>query len=470
MDINKSQYSLLSNSTLIKDVDYESQYYKMFERELRKVNDLYEGNQAIKRRGSHYLFKMSNELDDKYEERLRTATLYNCFKGAVNNYKNLILRKGIGLQYNNVLKNPENIFNNIDGQGNDLQASINIATKDALIDGMSFIWIDAPQINADLTIKDVMNSSFRPFIKNLKRTDVINTQTTMIGGIEILTRVVIRQEICVQSDSFKENMETIFIILERDKGYICKKQKYTTYEVVSSWENKLGYIPVLAIYSEKKGFMKASVPLSDLADLNLKYYNASSEKDHIKRMSCNPLPIFYGYVPDEDEQDVIIGVNKALILPDKTSCGAEYLEVTGKSLDYLNADLESLEMKLDKLSLAIIFTNTFKTATEASLNEEKNSLFLVELSGSIENAYNLAFQIMNEYMGINLGASITLTKDFVNKKIDSVMVDELLKLKIAGTISTETLWDALVNGEVLEKFDYDIEKNKLETEKDAEVL
>ena len=117
----------------------------------------------------------------------------------------------------------------------------------------------------------------------------------------------------------------------------------------------------------------------------------------------------------------------------------------------------------------LFYTDTFKTATEARYNEEKNNLFLVEISNSLEESFNKALEVVGIFLGEDLKASVSLTKDFVDVTLDPVMVDELLKLRLEGYISTETLWDRLIKGEVLSPFDYEVEKEKIKRE-NTEIL
>ena len=440
------------------NIAYRDDSYSMNLPFLIKVNDVYKGNRIIKSKGEIYLSKKTKENENKFKERLKLSVFYPHFRKSIDNLENMLFRKGVSFSCN---KKYEQIFENLDGEGSKLHTVMRTAANKALIDGMSFLWIDAPSFEGQLTLLEQKNLGYLPFLKVLSRLEVINKKVVIEKGRAKLTKVVIEQKLESEGDGFKPVFDVVQIVLEVNKGTVYKKVK-NKFEIISEWTNNLGYIPIVPIYSKKEGYLEADIPFLDLADMNLKHYNAQSSLDHTLEMVANPQPIMFNYENDNGtNNEIVIGVNNALLFEDKQTGGAEYLEIEGKGIAHIEKMIESIEFKMDKMSLSVIYTDTFKTATEARFNEEKNNLFLVEISNSLEDGFNVAFRIISDFLGEDIEAQVSLSKEFVNKKIDAVMVDELLKLRKEGYISTERLWDVLIKGEILEAFDYEVEKEKI---------
>lgn len=446
------------------NISYEKKEYVLNRPHLIKIRDCYEGNKAIKQKGKNYLKKYIRENEKKYNDRLDNSVFYNHFKRCINNLGNMLFRKGI------ITEGEDYPFlKNFDGKGSALQTTMKLAAKNALLDGITYLWVDASKVDGVVTLADLNNGKYSAYVKNIERLNVINWRYKNVNGQNKLSLFVIKQEVELEGDGFEPEIEEQYIVLEVGKGTVYRKSKSGAYDVVSSWVNDLDYIPIIPIYSEKTGYFSSDVPFLDLADMNLKHYNECSSLDSILSIVGNPQPIFYtgGSSATDDmknQDEIVIGVNNALVFDDKSTGGAEYLEVEGKSIDKLENQIKETEVKMDKMSLSIIYTDTFKTATEATYHEEKNNLFLVELAYSIEEGFNTALKYIGDFLGLKIEYKLWVYKDFISKRMDPVMVDNLIKLRMGNLLSSETLWDNLIEGEILKDFDFDLEKEKILSE------
>ena len=426
------------------NIRYQNESYKINKPLLVKVADVYSGNKNIKRKGIQYLSKHTNETQEKYDERLKYATFFPHFRQSISKLENMIFRKGIKINKN---EKYQTLLENFDGEGSKLENLMKLAAKKALLDGMTFLWIDAPSFEGVITEKNKEEIDYMPFCKLIDRIDVINIKTKVVNGRTILSKLVIEQKYEDEGDGFEPEIYDITIVLEIGKGTIYKEG-----EIISEWTNELSYIPIIPIYSSKTGYLEADIPFLDLADMNIKHYNAESNLDYINKMVSSPTPMLFSTEVQkisENEGTVTIGVNNAMVFTDKSLEGAEYLEVQGKGITHLENAVKEIEIKMDKMALNAIYTNTFRTATEAKFNEEKNNLFLVEISTSLEDGINTAFKIMSDFLGEEIDLKVELSKDFIDLSIDANMVSQLLQLREKGFISSETLWDKLIKSEII---------------------
>ena len=442
-------------------IDYKHSEYQRIYPYLIKIKDVYDGNIAIKKKSDTYLKKGTKENERKYNERLDTASFYPHYKKSVNNFSNMIFRKAPEITVSEKYK--KFINTNIDGEGSSLQQVMKLAVTKALNSGMSFLWIDAPFLENTISLKDKEDIGFLPFIKVLDRLEVINWKVENKNGKKVLTKIVIEQEIEGESDGFKEEKVKIWIVLNQFGGEIYKKEGRGFTEM-QKWSNNLGFIPIVPIYSDKAGLLSANLPFLDLADLNLKHYNMESQLDNALSIVGNPQPVIWGFETEDTAQEVVVGVSHAILLGDKQTSDIKYLEIEGKSIDKLENRIAAIEVKMDKISLNVIYSTSFKTATEARFNEEKNNLFLVEISENLEYGFIKALEIIELFLGDTLNFKLAVNKEFVDYSLDSVMVDELIKLREKGFISTDTLWNRLIKGNVVNISDFIVEKQKIEDE------
>lgn len=438
------------------NIRYQDDNYRINKPLLIKVADVYAGNKNIKRKGEAYLSRHNLETTEKYNERLKYATFFPHFRQSISKLENMIFRKGIKVKDNDVFKK---LLDNFDGEGSKLQTVMKLAAKKALLDGMTYLWVDAPSFEGAITYKEKEDMNYLPFCKIIDRIDVINKRTKVVNGKTILSKIVIEQLYEDEGDGFQPEAYYITIVLEIGKGTVYKDG-----EVIQEWTNSLDYIPVIPVYSNKVGYLDADIPFLDLADMNIKHYNAESNLDHINKMVSSPTPLIFDQSDASEDGKIVIGVNNAILFNDKTTGGAEYLEVQGKGIAHLENAVKEIEIKMDKMALNAIYTNTFRTATEARFNEEKNNLFLVEISTSLEDGINTVFKIMSEFLGEDIDLEVELSKDFIDVSIEATMVDELIKLREKGFISSETLWTKLVKSEILDPFDFDTEKEKIKND------
>jgi hypothetical protein len=440
---------------MFENIDFKDNEYTNNINFLNFVNDLYEGTRTIKLSGQRYLNKYSMEEDQNYFDRLQTATLYNVFKKSIDNTASMLLRKKP-----NITAPEQNmsLLKNVDGTGTSIDSFIKEIGKLSILDGLSYIWVDSQ--NIDGTVTEFSKSQIKPFFKIIKRSDVINKSIVFKDGVAVLDTIVFTQLIDEKIDNFKTIKITATIVLTAGTCYILKGK-----EILVQWENTLGYVPIIPVYSAKKGFLSADIPFLDLAYMNIKHYNSQSNLDSILKVAALPVPIIFSANEYDKnslkKEGVTVGVNRALSFSDKSSEGFEWAEISGSSISALESNLEKIEEKMEKMSISMVLNSSFNTATEAKISDANSNIFLLELAFSIDSAINNAFLIAGEYSGTDYGISIELSKDFSGIAMDAQTIDKIINMKAQGLISLDTFWDAMIKGEIISILNYDVEKQKI---------
>lgn len=445
-------------------VNFQDKDYKENIDYLELVSDLYKGTRQVKSKGRKYLSQYQLEEDEMYAERLRNATFYNFFQKSVNNLSSILLRKEPVLSDYQVKY--EKLIKNVDGKGSDINQFMKEISKQAIKDGMSYIWVDSQRVDRAISLASI--DSIQPFAKLIKRSDVINKSVAFEGGKAVLKQIVIKQTISVAVDEYESEDKEVYIVLRETEGLIYEEVAKNKFEIIDSWVSDLGYVPIIPVYSAKSGYLEADIPLLDLAYLNLSHYNAQSNIDSILKLASLPVPVIYTDNEFDKEtlkkEGVSIGVTKALSFTDRQKEGFEFAEITGNSIDKLESNVEKIEERMEKSALSVLTSGSFNTATEAKISDSNSNMFLLELAYSLENGINAMFSVMSDYMGVKLNITVETSKDFEAIGLDAQTIDKYIMLKREGYISIETLWDELIKGEVLSIQDYELEKQKIEEE------
>lgn len=445
-------------------IDFKSQDYLENISYLTLINDLYTGTKKVKSNPEKYLFKNIGEEDEEYQVRLIRSNFENYIKPAVDNINALVYRKDIKLNYKTKFKK---LFENIDGEGSSFKSFAYSHSKNAIKDGMSFIWVDAPFIDKKLTKYDVSKQSIFPYFKSLKRSQLLNYSTKIINGKKILSQVVLSQKSIKEVNDFETEIVEQFVVLRIGSGAIFEKEG-EKFILVKQWSNNLTYVPFFATYSSKESFLKADIPFLDLSEMNLKLYNLMSDDSNIRHLVSSPVKQIFGYTPELDENGneitLRIGINNALRFQDKQTQGFEYSSPDAAAINANENSIKELKDAIEKFSFSLLSKTSYRTATEAEIHDKNSSLFLVELVESLESTFIQAFKTVEDYLEDNIDLELEFNRDFNDTKLSSDMITKLLELKNNGIISLDTIWDALIKGEVIDLFDYEEEKKKIKEE------
>ena len=446
-------------------IDFKDNDYLSNIRYLDFVGDVYQGTRKIKNSKS-YLQKRTIESDTAYNDRLKFATFQNILRKSIDNLASILLRKKPLVDYK---VNSKFLVDNFDGKGTNIFNFIKELSIAALRDGMCYVWCDSEKIEGPINL--LMAKGIRPFNKIVLRKDVISKRTGIRNGEAYIKQMVIKQKVEKEVNEFETELVDIFIVLRENGGIIYNEEE----AVIGQWTNNLGFVPVVPVYSAKTGYLTADIPLLDLADMNIEYFNKYSELQRTLSISASPIPVVFSsdiYVGNDKNKysgvdkvkDIAIGAETAIVFSDKTTQGFEWKEPHGQSIMHLMNNLNNIRTNMINLASGILSEKKYMTATEVKINEDNNNLFLMELSYSLESALTECIKMNSDFLGKTLDIKIETNKDFELIPIDPNMVDKFIQMKREGFISTETFFRELIKGEILADLDIEKEKMLIESE------
>ena len=420
-------------------------YIEHFE-QIQIINNIYNGVDSTKQ----YLFKFPQEIETTFKDRQDRSTLRNFVKRAVEAFTGMIFRKAV--EVNGWGVRTMQSFEKIDKHQGIVEFTKDI-TRSVTLDGKTYILVDASR-----------DGTTPPYLVHIYRNQLINWRRDINGNF---TMVVIENILTRPNGKFGTEYYQQWWHYDEVGNISIFERVQNSKEIiqVDYIETEYNSIPLIEVDT-------SDVPmLYDVAKLNIKHYNRMSHKDRYLTMASLPIPIIWGAdLDDEGEPNtakpaLVIGVDEAFIFTgDKSECDFEWRELSGKSIDLLEKDLDSIveDITTGILRAADTVSTVQKSATEVALLQAEASDRVTTIANSVETAMNQALRLLSEFNSEKVpnDAVFILSKDFNAALSGSDGQRLLFESYLQGLLSIETYLQALSDAELIS-----IESTKKELEK-----
>lgn len=431
--------------------------------------DVYDGTLRLRRRGRKYLPQFPKESDEAYAERLGRAVLFNAFRKTVRALTGMVFRKDPAFS-DDVPEAIKPHLENIDLADRHVAIFAADGFQAKLIDGHGYILVDWSGPEGARNAAE--EGEARPYWVWIDKLQVIRFRSTQRNGEIVLTSFAYIETDVVEDGEFKEKeIERVrqYDLVEGDR--VQYRSWVRDVDSGGTWEPeeagkllgpRMTRIPVVADYGDRTGFMKSDPPLLDLAIENLEHYDVRS--DRRQSLKTGSVPIFATIgVDGEDVQTFAVGPSIGLALPE--GADAKYIEIQGTAFDATRQELQDIEQRMSALGLAVLVRKdrVQRTATESENDRIEQDSDLGAMARATGDALEEALQLHAMWMGLPEGGSVEVNRDFDARPMDAQMVSVLSKMVGEGALSLDTLWDILMQGEILpETFDPEIERDRLQ--------
>lgn len=395
-----------------------SAYHTMVD-EWDKIDTLLGGTRAMRAAQTKYTPQHERESDERYHERIQNATLLNMVEITLNGWVSkpfdLPLKAGddVPVEIKPYLKN-------IDLQGNSLDIFARAWFRDGLAKGFSHVLVEFPRIvpNEDGTPRtraDDQRENLRPYLVHVRPENLIFASCEMINGVEVLTHVRIR-EMHRQRVGFGEVITERIRVIEPGVVTIYEPRKdpknndIIRWVVVDYYRYDLPYIPLVTFYATKNGFMLAKPPLSDLADLNIRHFNSTSDQISVLTVARFPIVCVRGALPDGN--NLVLGPYNFLYSPSADG-GFSYLEHSGQAIGAGRNELQDLESTMAQFGATFLRNRPGgASATARALDSAEVSSPLSDMAIKFQDAITQAMLIFANWLGLDDGGTYTVTTNF----------------------------------------------------------
>lgn len=447
-------------------VDSTSDVYDlMYENWLLPVT-LMGGEKAMKEAGRTYLPQEPKESDAMYANRKARSTLKNYFSWAVENHTGRVFKTPIIIS-DDTNENIKKYNKNLDLQGNGIDAFYRAVFRDMLIKGISYVYVDFPRNEADMSLGEEIDAGLRPYCIHIKAEQVINAVPGIVNGRITLVRAHIREVVTEPDGEWgTKEFEQIRVLYPGYWEVYRQNTKSNAWTVVDSGRTSLSYIPLVPLYGNKFGFFCAESPLQNLANLNRAHWQSLSDQMNITHVAR--VPILYGTGFDNGE-GLTIGADNGILGPDGSTLG--YVEHTGKAIEAGMAELKDLEERMMLESLELLNESNTETATSRSLDISDINCSLQTLASKLEDMITKVNSIMTDWDGIVNDGFVIVSTDFGLQLRDGSESNILLKMRQNKSLSLPAFQKEMKRRNILSA-DFDIEADikLLEEEAKKEAL
>lgn len=477
------------------NAEYAPFYYRQKD-EWRMINALLNGTGEIRHESTTYLPMLKNESKEQYTIRLSKAVLKPFFKRTVKFHTGKAFFKPI------MVKSADNkselsekmnaLIKDADKRQNSLPKFANTAFNDAYAKGLGYIYVDAPNYDAE-TIKteaDLKALKVRPYLLYVPAENLLDAAIDDDGS---LIYVKMLERYIKFDDTQKKTVEKTRIrivtteaigVYERKDENIAESTKPEQRSINEADEymlvgdgipNRLGMVTLVPIYTgEKKGDFEASSTLIDLAYSNVQYYQDESTHENAISVAEFPLLVVIG----ADGGDVEIGPHKMLSIKEPNG-DLKYVEHSGAALEAGRKNLEDLRVGmaysgLKSLSADNATRTRQQSATEAEIDSIDENSELKVAADNFVDAMDMALYYVQLYMGeikINEQATVKADLDGVfsitNSDINEVA--KLMELEQAGKMKLEALYNEMKRRNILDD-DFDIDEQIAYANENADIV
>jgi hypothetical protein len=417
-----------------------------------------------------YLPQEPAEPRSAYESRLTRSTYAPIYRDSIRAYAGLLNRFQL-------VDAPESLVasdQDVDLQGENIQSFWNRCDEKALRDGGVYVMVDMTQENGEQNFLDEQNAGRRPYLIMIDRANVINWSIDYTDGKEKVGHATIRQfrqrsvpgSFGVVLDAvyhvLRPNLVETYRLEKKGREWVQIKER----EVVTS----IPVVPIVWYGATDPHFASGDMPLNALAELSIQHFQMRSDLQELLHKCAMPVPVRTGAKigPDGKPVPLVLGPNTAVDL-DAEGGKFEFAEPSGRSLERHQAEIQHLELLMDRSSLNFLYGANIKTATEAALRASQVASQVSALTRNKTSAFNVVMRLWAAYSGefnqLTSESGIAINDSLISRPLDASEIAQLVNLYSQGLLSKRTVLDELQRGGILDpdlRVEEEIERTELD--------
>ena len=398
------------------------------------------GTNYIRDLSETYLPQEPREDNDAYTTRVDRSVLSPYTSRLIETAAGAILRKPIHVEGDPYWLE---LIQNIDGLGSSINEYARRALVSSLTYGHSAILVDYPAAMGARNLAEERALGRRPYFVHVDAPQIWGWRKE--SGTNRLLQVRIHDyDVRPLNEFGEEQVEQMRVIYPGRYDLYTLGQEVV--EFTESGDYSLPEIPLVPIYSNRRGLLISQPPLLDIANLNITHYQRQADLIHALHIAAMPTLVLEGW--DDTTGSATMGVNYAIAMQPGNK--AYYVLADATSFDAQMAELQSLEQQMSTLGVTKLFGQKFvaESAEAKRIDQAQSNSVLSIISQELESALNQAFAFAAQYVGME-PPEITIDRDFDYYRLIGQDVAVLSQLNAAGKISDAMLLEILRRGEVL---------------------
>jgi len=427
----------------------------------QRCRDCFEGSDAVKARGTEYLPSVASD----YDNYIGRAEFYNATARTVMGLLGCVFRSPPSVIFPSTL---ESDLRDVTLTAKPIRAFAMTGFQEVLLLGRFGVQVemtDEPPPGM---------AAPRPYWIPRRAEDILSWRTTVLGGQERLSRVVLSESVeevdpldpwvpilvpqvrvleLVDAETASPHYE-IHRFRQRKRDAEIQSQDWVEFgePVVPLRKGEpLDYIPFQFFGPSALTPGVEKPPLLDLVEVNLSHYRTSADHEHGAHLTSLPTPWVSGV---ELDGELPIGSSRAWVLPEPNA-RAGMLEYTGDGLGSIERLSAAKQERMAALGARIIEQQKKAVESAESLRIRSSAEYSV-LSTMTSTFDQGLMQVMRWHAwwagldDVGEDVSFALNKDFFDTRLDSKEAQVLVAAWQAGALSHDTLFWNLQQGEWIE--------------------
>lgn len=412
----------------------------------KRCRDAYMGEDAVKASGKTYLPKPGGLSDSEYNVYTQRALFYEATGRTIDGFVGAISRKDPIVT---VPAKLEPLLANITGDGLTLGELVKQLAGETILQGRLGILCD---------FDEARQASYLT-------TYQVESITNWADGLVVLNETVYEPD---PEDRFKvipveqyrqlwlnEGVYTVTVWRKSTHASQIAVEWVAGPDVVPLRRGKaLDFIPFFWVTPVGKTQRIEKPPLLGLVNVCMSHYMNSADLEWGRHFTGLPTLYVTGV---QSDIPINVGSTAAIVLPDANSKVA-YAEFNGAGLSSLENALDEKEAKMAVLGAQVFVAEKkgVEAAQTARIRTSGETNLLTGVVTSVEETIQAALSCAAEWMGVTDKIEVTLSRDFVDTKLDGPTLAGLVQAYQSGALTIEQFLFNLQQGEMLAP-DTDIE-------------
>ncbi|WP_046489964.1 DUF4055 domain-containing protein [Pseudomonas veronii] len=469
------------------DVTFTRPEYTAAKYRWRLVRDVCKGSETVKAAGDYYLPRpnasdKSQDNKDRYDAYKKRAVFYNATGRTKHSLVGAVFRTWPTLTVPGAL---DYVATDIDGRGVSVYQQSQSVIGHLLEVGRHGLLVDYAAVEPGTVSRaDEQAGRARANVASYPAESIINWKTRQVGGQHLLSLVVLREKVDVDTDDgFGSEQVTQYRVLRLDVSGVYTQEVWEegsskTEMTVAPFAPLNGagqpwrIIPFQFLGSENNDTSIDDSPLYDMAEVNIGHYRNSADYEEAAYLVGQPQPWMSGL--DEQWRDhlekagIFLGSRAPWLLPVNGACGvwqAQPNTVAKEAMDAKKEDMVSLGARLIERGSAV------KTATQADNDSAAEHSVLSLVVSNVSEAYSQCLVWMAEFVNATGEVVYKLNQDFSQITLDATILAALFNAVQGGKLPEGDFWQYLRDRGVInpEKTDDEI-RDELEAQSTGPAL
>lgn len=448
---------------------------------------------------SPYLPKLPNEKYGDYDRRLNQAFLTNVYSDISSSLAAKPFSKTCDLS-EGAPKPFVDFSENVDGLGNSLHVFASVFYKTAQDKGITWILVEYTKVPKGTSAADERGMGARPYWVHVPPEKLLAVYSKFVNGTEVIYHARI-DESCVELEGYEEKKykrirqldrevysdesgtvtgfgPVVFVVLEEVTTQDSSGRDVKTWTEIDGGDMTIKEIPLVPfVLGTRKGTTwEVSMPLVDLAYMEIKLFQMESGLDYIKEMTAFPMLCGSGISSVDSKgaaTTVPVGPRSVLFAPPDgsgTHGTWSFIEPGSQSLVFLQDSIERHKDEMRNLGMQPLMQAAMTVITTANISLRAHSAvqaWAIKAKDSLEQA----MKITGEWMLTTDIPEVHVHTDFGVDMQTATELPFIQSLNAAGVLSDETTREETKRRGILsDDFDETQEKERLAEEHSKETL